>query len=128
MSDIHDPGGGLNTQHKDQVAAIVNPDLSTMTPASGGDRTGSLPRKLRNFAEILNDEKLHRNILEVKLTRTHSTDEKGEQVKVKTLTEEDLSEFFFDVMKLKMEDCCGLALRTHRYDTKEIKLKTPPPT
>ena len=84
---------------------------------------GSLPRKLRNFAEILNEEKHHRNILEVKLVRTNVIDEKGEHVKVKTLNEEDLSEFLFDVIKLKMEDCLGIALRTHRYDTKEIKLK-----
>ena len=37
--------------------------------------------------------------------------------------EVDLSEFLFDVIQLKIEDCAGLALRTHRYDTKEIKLK-----
>ena len=104
-----------------KVAATALP-LSTMTPALGGDRLDNT-RKLRNFAEILNEEKHHRNILEVKLVRTNFIDEKGEQVKVKTLNEEDLSEFLFDVIGLKMEDCLGIALRTHRYDTKEIKLK-----
>ena len=47
----------------------------------------------------------------------------GKTVKAPTLYETDLSEFFFDVIKLKIEDCLGIALRTHRYDTKEIKLK-----
>ena len=78
---------------------------------------------MRSFAEILNEEKLHRNILEVKLIRTSVKNNNGETVKAPTLNETDLSEFFFDVIKLKIEDCLGIALRTHRYDTKEIKLK-----
>ena len=95
---------------------------STMTPAVGRDSVDSLPCRMRSFAEILNEEKHHRNILEVKLTRT-SVKQNEETVKAPTLNEVDLSEFFFDVIKLKMEDCLGIALRTHRYDTKEIKLK-----
>ena len=83
---------------------------------------GSLPCKLRNFAEILNEEKQHRNILEVKLTRTHSIDEKGDQVKVKTLTEEDISELFFDVIKLKMEDCCGHMRHLMSNDAYDINI------
>ena len=94
----------------------------TMTPAVGGDGDKSLPSKMRSFAEILNKEKQHRNILEVKLIRT-STKENGVNIKAPTLNESDLSEFFFDVLNLKVEDCLGIALRTHRYDTKEIKLK-----
>ena len=77
----------------------------------------------KKFAEILNEEQHHRNILEVKLIRTGEAKDNGDIVKAKTLTEVDLSEFFFDILQLKMEDCLGLALRTHRYDTKEIKIK-----
>ena len=101
-------------QHQGQI---------TMTPAVGRDSEQSQPCKMRSFAEIMNEEKLHRNILEVKLIRTSVKNNNGETVKAPTLNETDLSEFFFDVIKLKIEDCLGIALRTHRYDTKEIKLK-----
>ena len=106
------PGGGLPHTN------LSNP----MTPAHDGVSSDKTPRRLRNFAEILNEEQHHRNILEVKLVRNSETIN-GELVKSKTLTEADLSEFFFDIIKLKMEDCEGIALRTYRYDTKEIKLK-----
>ena len=124
MEQIHDPGGGGPPDHPGHIAATTaNNDLSSMTPALGGDSVTSLPRRMRSFAEILYDDQQHRNILEVKLVRTSKNNESGENVKVKTLNEDDLSEFLFDVIKLKIEDCLGLALRTHRYDTKEIKLK-----
>ena len=60
--------------------------------------------------------------MEVKLIRKSETIN-GEQIKSKTLTEADISELFFDIIKLKVDDCEGIALRTYRYDTKEIKLK-----
>ena len=114
------PPGGGGTRAKYSQIAMSNP----VTPASGGDSVDSSSScRMRNFAEILNDEQQHRNILEVKLFRTSETLENGETVKVKTLNEADLSEFLFDVLKLKMEDCEGIGLRTYRYDTKEIKLK-----
>ena len=65
---------------------------STMTPAVGRESEPSLPCRMRNFAEILNEEKHHRNILEVKLNRT-SVKQHGETVKAPTLNEVDLSEF-----------------------------------
>ena len=61
----------------------------------------------------------HRNILEVKLVRLNVVNDDGETVKAKTLSEDDLSEFLFDIIKLNSEDCLGIALRTYRYDTKE---------
>ena len=69
--------------------------------------------------EIINEVQHYRNILEVKLFRTSEIKDNGDVEKAKTLTEVDLSEFFFDVLKLKMDDCHGLALRTHRYDTQK---------
>ena len=39
------------------------------------------------------------------------------------MNESYISEFLFDVLELKMDDCSGIALRTHRYDTKEINFK-----
>ena len=98
-------------------------DSSTMTTAGGRDSDQSQPQRMRSFAEILSGDKLHRNILEIKLIRTSKVLETGETVKARTLTEADISEFLFDEINLKVEDCLGIALRTHRYDTKEVKLK-----
>ena len=46
----------------------------------------------------------------------------GAEVKPVSLNMEDIGELF-DVIKVKAEDCAGLALTTNRYDTKEINLK-----
>ena len=108
------PGGGAKLQY-------CQP--SAMTPASGGDSVGDKKVKMRSFAEIMNDELLHRNIIEIKLNRLEVETESGNKIKAKTLTEIDLSEFLFEVMNLKMEDCEGIGLRSYRYDTKEVKLK-----
>ena len=68
MSFLPDPGGkggGSNTNYETFKDAAAK-NLSTMTPAMGGDSGDSLPRRMRTFAEILNEEQNHRNILEVK--------------------------------------------------------------
>ena len=47
-------------------------------------------------------------------------------MKAKTLEVEvnvDLSEFFFDVIQLKIKDCLGISLCTQRYDNNNIKHK-----
>ena len=116
-------GGGLSPQAhhvQQQVSQQQGPPTTTLGENRGSDK--SLPCRMRSFAEILNEEKLHRNILEVKIVRTNVMKD-GVMIKAPTLNENDLSEFFFDVLKLKAEDCQGIAMRTHRYDTKEIKLK-----
>ena len=120
MTTTSDGGGIPKSNPVNETSQHQGPP--TMTPATGRDSDESQSCRQRSFAEILNEEKLHRNILEVKLTRTSST-QNGVTVKAPTLNEADLSEFLFDVINLKVEDCLGVALRTHRYDTKEIKLK-----
>ena len=124
MTGPHDPGpgpggGGQPSHH----AAANATELSSMTPTLGGDSADSLPRRLRSFGEILHEDQHHRNILEVKLTKTNMNNESGEAVKVKSLNEDDISEFIFGTIHLKFDDAKALALRTHRYDTKEIHLK-----
>ena len=74
-------------------AANAN-DQSTMTPAMGGDRGDCLPRKMRTFAEILNEEQNYRNILEVKLIRLNVSNDCGELVKARGLTEDDIRDAF----------------------------------
>ena len=117
-TDEPPPGGGPPHNISPPHASLSNPT----TPASGGGSSDRTPYRMRNFAEILNDEQHHRNILEVKLIRKSETIN-GELIKSKTLSEADISELLFDIIKLKVEDCEGIALRTYRYDTKEIKLK-----
>ena len=81
MSAVPEPGGG-GLDLSPQVTSVKMIE-STMTPAPGGDsedRTRSRPR-LRNFAEIVNEEMHYRNILEVKLVRLSTVNEQGEQVK-----------------------------------------------
>ena len=65
-------GGGGQGPQPNQTAqqAPQHNGQTTMTPAIGGDGVQGPPCKMRSFAEILNEEKQHRNILEVKLTRT----------------------------------------------------------
>ena len=120
MGDTGEPPPGTSPPHNTfpSLTSLSNP----MTPASGGGSSDKTPCRMRNFAEILNDEQHHRNILEVKLIRKSET-VNGELIKSKTLSEADISELFFDIIKIKVEDCEGIALRTYRYDTKEIKLK-----
>ena len=126
MGDTGLPPTGVGPPHSTLSHSTLPQPHTTlskpMTPASGGGSSDKTPCKMRNFAEILHDEQHYRNILEVKLIRKSETIN-GEQIKSKTLTEADISELFFDIIKLKVDDCEGIALRTYRYDTKEIKLK-----
>ena len=105
-----DPGGGVNDSSPGKKM--------TTTPATGTDSVP--PKRMRSFAEFLSNEQKNRNILLVKMTRGSTS---RDEVSIKPLNQEDISEFLFDIIKLKVEDCEGIALRTHKYDTKEIKLK-----
>jgi hypothetical protein len=93
----------------------------TVTPNEMGDRIGD-SKQIRSFAQILADEKEKRNILEIKI-RKITTFGDNDQVSVKPLNFEDISVLIFDVIKMKPNDCLGVALQTSRYDTKEVKLK-----
>ena len=77
---------------------------------------------MRSFEEIVAEEKKDRNILTVRLSKVVKI-VNGKEEKAKNLTMEDMGEFLFDIVKLKVQDCAGLSLSTDRYDTKEIKLK-----
>ena len=105
-----DPGGQA-TKTTVQVTATSN---------EGGSCGG--PKKMRTFAEIIAEEKEQRNILEIKLTRL-SINVEGELKAAKSLSIEEVGELMFDVIKLKPEDCAGVAMYSSRYDTKEVKLK-----
>lgn len=90
-------------------------DATTGTSSGLGDSA-----KLRSFAQIIAEEAENRNIL--KMTKQQISED-GETKLAQHLTIEDVSVLVFDAMKLKPEQCLGIALSTSRYDTKEANLK-----
>ena len=64
-----------------------------MTPEMGKDRGYCLSHKMRTFAES------QENV-------------SGDLVKARGLSEDDVSEFLFDDIGLKVENCLDIALRT----------------
>ena len=96
---------------------------STVTPSGlggGGFKAGEV--KMRPFDQIVAEEKEHRNILEVKITRLQIVEE-GVPKPARPLSLDDVSVLIFDVIGVNPQDCLGVALYTSRSDTKEIKLK-----
>ena len=130
------PPGGGSASDREVVGGLTRPpgishsssettalndvsDQSTVTPIVMGDSSGD-KKEMRSFAQILADEKQKRNILEIKIRKLTGKD----QTVVKSLTIEDVSVLLFDVIKVNPSHCLGVALKTSRYDTKEVKLKS----
>ena len=97
---------------------------ATIVTSSGlGDNVSrNTSAKMRSFAQIIAEETEKRNILEIKITKQQINVD-GEIKLAKPITIKDVSVLVFDVIKLKPEDCFGIALYTSRYDTKEVKMK-----
>ena len=95
------PNQGVHDQGLHHVSG-----QDSVTSKGLGDSTGDR-KEMRTFAEILADENRNRNILEVKLRKLSNSD----QVPVKSLTMEDISELLFDVIKLDPSHCLGVALK-----------------
>ena len=73
----------------------------------------------RSWQKIFSDAKQKRNILEIHINKKNSPTENSQQ-KPKALTNDELSEFLFNVLKIKESDCIGL---DYFYGHKEIELK-----
>lgn len=118
--DPVDTGGTKETSP--QPTTLPVPDQRTATPAwAGGSVTGGITT--RSFAQILEDEKKDRNILEIQLNCNTITSESGSQSKAKNLTYEDIGELLFDILEINPEDCISFNFNTGRYDQREIKFK-----
>ena len=76
---------------------------------------------MRSFAQILEDEKKNRNILEIYLKNKPNED--PDSPKPRSLTFDDLGELIFDVLKIDPKDCVSFDYNTGRYDTRQIKFK-----
>ena len=79
----------------------------------GGAPEGT--KNMRTFSQIIEQEKLNRNILEIHLRKT--------EAKPRNLTFDDIGEFLFDILKINHDDCLGFDYTTGRYDSRQIKLK-----
>ena len=77
---------------------------------------------MRSFAQILEDEKKNRNILEINIQKNKPVDEQ-ESSKIKPLNFDDLGELIFDLLKIDPNDCLGFDYNTGRYDSRHIKFK-----
>ena len=97
-------------------ATIKGPGLKTMADAVKSGSRG--PANMRSFAEIMEQEKRNRNILEIKTVKTRS-----EEAPPPDLKAEDIGELLFDILHVNPADCLAYDYNTGRYDTKQIKLK-----
>ena len=99
------------------------PDRKTVTApwAVGSVSGGNIIT--RSFAQIIEDEKKDRNILEIQLNRNNVMNTDGSTGKAKNITYEDLGELLFDILKINPEDCISFNFNSGRYDQREIKFK-----
>ena len=116
MGDTGRPPGAVLTTPPDEIQA----NLQTVTSKEGDRLDG--PQKMRSFAQIIDDERKNRNIIEIKITKIFSVVD-GVTCKPENLTIAQVGELMFDIIKIKPEDCAGVGLYSSRYDTKEVKLK-----
>ena len=114
-------GGGSNqttSQNLQSPGQVSTSSVWTGHGAPGGNK----PTTLRTFAQIVEAEKVNRNILEIHLEKITSEDN-GVTIKPKSLTFDDLGELIFDILKVEPKECLTFDYNSGRYDTKEIKLK-----
>ena len=115
------PGGGKGQgqgHHGPQSPqSQVQPDQTFAKVAQAA--CGSVPGG-RTWQKIFSDAKQKRNIIEVHIIKEKNTNNEETQAKPKYLTNDELSEFIFDVLKIKEKDCIGL---DYFYGHKEIELK-----
>ena len=117
-----DAGGGALGGWSPTPRLYNHVTSGTRAPGKSPPPQPTPSQTLRSFQQILEDEKANRNILEVKLKKIVKQVE-GEPVKPANLSLEQVGELIFDVIGVNPSDCAGVALTTHRYDSKEVKLK-----
>ena len=118
-----DRGGTLGNMTKSPQTTTPPPDRKTVTApwAVGSVSGGNIIT--RSFAQILEDEKKERNILEIQLNRNNIINTDGSTGKAKNITYEDLGELLFDILEIKPDDCISFNFNSGRYDQREIKFK-----
>ena len=109
-------GGGLDASHALQSQVRPGQTFAGAAQAAGGTVPGG-----RSWLQIFNDAKQKRNILEIHISKIDDqpNDENREQ-RPKGLTNDQLSDFLFNILKINEDDCTGL---DYFYGHKEIELK-----
>ena len=116
-------GGGLGDKPPDTLHTPSTiktkslPDQRTGNSAWAGNSVPGGNMKTRTFAQIIQDEKNQRNIIEIQLNRIVTNDSDP-----KSLTYEDIGELLFDVLQINPDDCISFNFNTGRYDHREVKL------
>ena len=116
MGDPHvDPGGGPIANQV--LGSQVRPGqtFAGAAQAAGGTVPGG-----RSWQQIFNEAKEKRNILEIHILTKNTED--STTVKPKPLANDQLSDFIFKVLKIKVNDSIGLDYFGW-YGHKEIELK-----
>ena len=120
MSLHIEPGGPIGKPPPNTT--LPPPDRRPVTPPWAGGSVSGGNITTRTFAQILEDEKKQRNILEIQLNRNNVTTNETTG-KAKNLTYEDIGELLFDVIEIKPEDCISFNFNSGRYDQREVKFK-----
>ena len=110
------PGAGPPTNQTLPSSTQEGPGLKSFAESVKSSSGG--PTNMRSFAEIMEQEKKNRNILEIKTIKN-----KSEEASPPDLKAEDIGELLFDILKVNPTDCLAYDYNTGRYDTKQIKLK-----
>ena len=116
-------GTGNGPGPPDLTVTPPSPSQSlTYAKALEGNARGT--SNLLKFAEIVAQQRVERNVLEVKIKRNQTKNESDEAFNApRGLNMDDISEIVFEILGINFEDCIGVDYFTGRYDTKEILLK-----
>ena len=102
-------------------AKNLGPGLKTMADVVKNSSGG--PPNMRSFAQILEQEKKDRNILELKINKIWTEEAPPPTSNSNYMSAEDIGELLFDILKLNPSHCLAYDYNTGRNDTKQVKLK-----
>ena len=119
MSDPHLIDKGGTSTLPDQQSEGEQNIQQTLTYAKALEgETGSLDSSLRNYLDIIAQHRKERNVIEIKLKKVKPTDENNsDEIYVRNLSFDEMSELVFEVLKISFDDCIGADFYTGRYDT-----------
>ena len=102
-------------------ATNLGPGLKSMADVVKNSSGG--PPNMRSFAQILEQEKKDRNILELRINKMRTEEAPPPTFNSNNMSAEDIGELLFDILKLNPSHCLAYDYNTGRNDTKQVKLK-----
>ena len=117
--------GGPGPPVSDQ-GNLTNPGQLSDVPAWAGNRAvgGTNNQNNRSFSQIIAEEKVNRNILEIRVRKVKvDTSKVDENINVRSLTFDEVGELIFDILKIKAQDCLTFDYYAGRFDVKQIQFK-----